>query len=161
MDEKELRKIILEYLEGHHTLSLATEGNGAPHAASVFYVNMGFNIYFVSSPTSRHGINLSANPTVSATINEDYSRWRTIKGIQLEGSVKTLGGIWEKGRIGLAFVKKFPDVSDFFSSPKKLGEKVFRKVEDVKFYKLTPSRIYFINNELGFGHREELTLTVP
>ncbi len=68
------------------------------------------------------------------------------------------GGIWEKGRIGLSFVKKYPDVSDFFSSPMKLGAEILRKVEEVKFYELIPSRIYFINNERGFGHREELNL---
>ena len=158
MEKKELSKIILEYIESHNALSLATESDGLPHAASVFYVNTGFNLYFLSNPRSRHGINLSRNPRVSATINEDYSRWRMIKGIQLEGNVNALGGIWEKGRIGLSFIKKYPDVSDFFSLPIKLGEEIFRKVEDVKFYELIPSRIYFINNELGFGHREELTL---
>jgi uncharacterized protein YhbP (UPF0306 family) len=159
MEEAELRKIILNYLESHHTLSLATVGaGGVPHAASLFYVNRGLKLYFVTSPASRHGLNLTQNAQVSATIDEDYDCWRLIKGIQMEGVVKTVGGIWENGRLALSFVKKFPDVADFFSAPQKLGEKIFSKVEGVGFYELIPSRIYFIDNERGFGHREELLL---
>ena len=159
MEEAELRKIILGYLESHHTLSLATVGDGGlPHAASLFYVNRGLDIFFVSSPASRHGLNLTLNAHVSVTIAEDYDRWRLIKGIQLEGKVKTVGGIWENSRLALSFVKKFPDVADFFSAPQMLGEKVFSKVEGVKFYELLPSRIYFIDNERGFGYREELLM---
>ena len=157
MEETELRTIILNYLESHHTLSLATVGaGGLPHAATLFYVNRGLEIFFVTSPASRHGLNLAQNAQVSATIDEDYDCWRLIKGIQMEGRVKAVGGIWENGRLALSFVKKFPDVSDFFSTPQRLGEKIFSKVEGVKFYELIPSRIYFIDNERGFGHREEL-----
>lgn len=158
MEEKALRNIILAYLEKHHTLSLATVNDGLPHAATVFYVHRGLVLYFVSSPTSRHGINLSRNAQVSATIDEDYSQWRLIKGLQLEGTVKPVGGIQESGRLALSFIKKFPDVAGFFISPQQLGEKIFSKVEGVKFYELTPSRIFFIDNELGFGHRDELIL---
>lgn len=159
MDEAELRNIILNYLESHHTLSLATVGDGGvPQAASLFYVNRDIKLYFVSSPVSRHGMNLAQNAQVSATINEDYACWRLIKGIQMEGMVRTVGGIWENGRLALSFVKKFPDVADFFSAPQRLGEKIFSKVEGVKFYELLPSRIYFIDNERGFGHRDELLL---
>ena len=158
MDKEDLRKTILEYMEKHHTLSLATVGDGLPHAAAVFYINNGFDIYFLSSPTSRHGINFSQNPCVSATINEDYADWRRIKGIQLEGTVQGVGGIIENGRIALGFIKKFPDVAHFFSSPQRIGEAISRKVEGVKFYKLTPYRILFINNEEGFGHRDELMI---
>ncbi len=158
MEDAQLRKNILQYLEGHHTLSLATMGEGLPHAATVFYVSLGFNIYFVSSPASRHGLNISGQSRVSATINEDCSRWRSIKGIQMEGHVKTVGGIWENGRIALAFVKKFPDVADFFVSPPQLGEKIWDKVKETSFYELSPICIRYIDNELGFGHREELVL---
>ena len=158
MERKELEKAILHYMESHNTVSLATERDGIPHAASVFFVNIGFDLYFFSSPTSRHGENFSYNPRISATINEDYSNWQSIKGIQLEGFVKNIGGILENVRISKEYVKKFHDVVDFLFSPQKLGQAIARKVAGVKFYKLEPSRIYLINNELGFGHRDELIL---
>lgn len=160
MERTRLEEEILAYLASHHTLSLATTRENIPHAASVFYVNEGFYLYFVSSPSSRHGMNLAQNPWVSATINEDYAHWQKIKGIQLEGKVRLLGGIWEKGRIGLLFVKKFPDVAQFFVDPRNLNKELFAKVEDVKFYEIIPSRISFIDNEKGFSHRETLELTL-
>ena len=160
MEEKELKETILDYLAGHNTMSLATERDGVPHAASLFYVNRGFHLYFVSSPSSRHGDNFSNNPRVSATINEDYSNWLLIKGIQLEGQVESLGGILKNRGIAKTYVEKFPNVADFIFSPIKLGQAIAEKVAKVEFYKLMPFKIYFINNELGFGHRDELILNV-
>ncbi|MFC1815803.1 pyridoxamine 5'-phosphate oxidase family protein [Thermodesulfobacteriota bacterium] len=159
VEKNELKKTILAYMQSHHTVSLATERNGVPHAATVFYVNIGYQLYFLSSPTSRHAENLSHNPKVSATINEDYSKWQLIKGIQMEGRVESVGGILENGRIATAFLKKFPDVADFLISPRKLGQAIAQKVAKVKFYKLIPARIYFIDNAQGFGKRNELTLS--
>ena len=158
MEKKELEATILEYMKSHNTVSLATEKDGVPHAATVFYVNIGFHVYFLSSPTSRHGENFSRNPRVSATINEDYSNWLLIKGIQLDGRVESIGGILENGRIAKTYVKKFPAVADFLLSPRKLGEAIAQKVAKVRFHKLIPARIFFLNNELGFGHREELII---
>ena len=157
MEKNDLKELILDYLKNHHTVSLATVRDTDPHAASVFYVSIGFQLYFLSSPTSRHGENLALNPNASATINEDYSNWLLIRGIQLEGRVESVGGILENGRIAKAYIKKFPDVADFLFSPRKLGQAIAKKVAKVKFYKLKPSKIYFINNEMGFGIRDELT----
>ncbi len=158
MEKKELEKTILDYMESHHTVSLATEKDGIPHAATVFFLNMGFDLYFFSSATSRHGDNFSENPMVSATINEDYSEWRSIKGIQMEGVVENVGGILKNPLISKEYVKKFPGVADFLLSPKKLGEAIAKKIAGVDFYRLILSKVYFLNNELGFGHRDELIL---
>ncbi len=156
MEKKKLENTLLEYMKSHHTVSLATEKDGVPHAATVFFINIGFELYFFSSSTSRHGDNFSHNPVVSATINEDYSEWRSIKGIQMEGVVENIGGILKNPRISKEYVRKFPGVADFLLSPKKLGEAIEKKIAGVDFYRLKPSKIYFLNNELGFGHRDEL-----
>jgi len=158
MEKEKLKKTILEYMESHNTVSLATEKDGLPHAATVFYINIGLDLYFLSSPSSRHGENFSHNPQVSGTINEDYSNWLLIKGIQMEGQVRGVGGILENGKIAKAYVKKFPAVTDFLLSPKKLGQAIAQKVAKVRFYKLTPFKIFFIDNEISFGHRDELIL---
>jgi uncharacterized protein YhbP (UPF0306 family) len=160
MERETLKQSIIAYMENHNTLSLATEKDGAPHAAKVFYVNTGFKIYFLSNSTTRHGKNLAHNPRVSATIDEDYSNWLLIKGIQIEGRVVCAGGLMENSAIALSYIKKFPDVKDFFFSPQKLGEIIMAKVSGVSFYKLTPERICFIDNEKGFGKREELIVSI-
>ncbi len=161
MKRVELEKAILDYMASHNTISLATAGEEGPHAATVFYVNRDWEIFYLSSPASRHSENLSKNPKVGATINEDYNNWLAIKGIQLHGVVEKVGSIKENLAIARAYIKKFPTVADFLLAPHKLGKNVMEKVSKVRFYKLTPYRIYFINNELGFGHRDELILTKP
>ncbi len=158
MKNQQLEQKICCYLETCNTLSLATTAGSIPHAASVFYVNIGFNLYFLSNPKSRHGENLIQNPMVSGTINEDYSNWLQIKGIQLEGRVECIGGILKNARIVKAYVKKFPNVADFLLSPHKLGKKIAQKVSRVKFYQILPVKIYFIDNASGFGHKEELKI---
>jgi uncharacterized protein YhbP (UPF0306 family) len=160
MERDALKKEITSYMESHNTLSLATEKEGMPHAATVFYVNAGFNIYFLSNSSTRHGGNLMHNPRVSATIDEDYSNWLIIKGLQIEGRVMSTGGIMENSAIALAYIKKFPDVKEFLFSPQKLGELIAAKVSGVIFYKLTPERICFTDNEKGFGKRETLIVSM-
>ena len=159
MSKNQLREIILKYMREHNTISLATTMGNVPYAATVFYVNIGFDIYFLTSPSSRHGQNIEQNPCISGTINEDYSSWREIKGIQLEGKVKNIGGMLKNMSICRTYLKKFPEVTDFLLAPQKLGKEVSRKVAKIRIYKLTPRRVWFINNEVGFGYREELVLS--
>lgn len=156
--KRELKERILKYLIEHNTISLATVSNAKPHAASVFYVNIGFELFYVSNPDSRHSTFLAATPDVSGTINEDYHNWLDIKGIQLEGKVSCVGSLVKNPRLVKAYVGKYPNVKDFFVSPRKLGAAVAKKVSTVRFFKITPSRIFFLDNSLGFGHREELIL---
>lgn len=158
MKNQQLEQKICSYMETCNTISLATAAGGIPHAAAVFYVSIGFNLYFLSNPKSRHGENLTQNPLVFGTINEDYSNWLQIKGIQLEGRGECIGGILKHARIVKAYVKKFPNVADFLISPHKLGKGIAQKVSKVKFYQICPAKIYFLDNSLGFGHREELDI---
>ena len=158
MKEKKLEEVILEYLKEHNAMSLATASNGRPHAASVFYVNDGFDLYFMSSPSSRHGKNFANNDRVSVTINEDYCRWADIKGLQLEGKVEMVGGLLDNGEIATAFVSKFPDARDFFKNPGDMADLIADKVAKVRFYKFRVAKICYIDNSLGFGHKDIIEL---
>lgn len=151
-----LQERILKYLQEHNTISLATVAKRKPHAASVFYVNIGFELFYVSNPDSRHSTFLAATPAVAGTVNEDYDNWLDIKGIQLEGRVSCVGSLVKNPRLVKAYIGKYPNVKDFFVSPQKVGSGVAQKVSGVRFFKITPSRIFLLDNSLGFGHREEL-----
>lgn len=157
----DLRSKVIDYLQGHNAMSLSTMHNGQPHAATVFFVNRQYDLFFISSPASRHGQDLAANNRVAATVNEDYSNWGDIKGLQLEGRVEQLGRLSENRELADAFADKFPDTSGFFTDPGELPDLVAEKVARVRFYRFQPSRISYIDNSLGFGHREELTLDDP
>ncbi|MDZ4164693.1 MAG: pyridoxamine 5'-phosphate oxidase family protein [Smithellaceae bacterium] len=151
----EKEKIILDYLRSHNTIALSSAGDGLPHGATLFYLNIGFILYFLTDPDTRHGRNMAGNPAVAATIDEDYDNWLDIKGIQLEGTARTVGTIIENGSLALAYARKFPAVKDFLFSPQKQGLAIMQKITKVLFYELTPRRIYFINNAVSFGHRDE------
>ena len=62
----------LDYLAGHNVMTLATHGPEGPWAAAVFYVSDGFDLYFISSPGSRHSRNVAAQAAAAATVQEDY-----------------------------------------------------------------------------------------
>jgi uncharacterized protein YhbP (UPF0306 family) len=139
-------------------MSISTLHNGQAHAASVFYVNVGFDLYFISSPSSRHGEDLAINPRAAVTINEDYNNWLDIKGLQLSGKVRQVGRIADHAEIADAFTHKFPDVGGFFGKPDDMPESIADKVAKVLFYRFRPSSIFYIDNSQGFGHKEELVL---
>ena len=150
----ELREVALDYLASHNVITLATHGEGGLWAAAVFYVNRDFRIYFLSSPKSRHSLDIEADPQVAATIQEDYGDWPEIKGIQLEGSARRIKGR-EKEEAVAAFRAKYPLLREFKAAPISIVEAFNR----MAWYELTPTRLYFIDNSKDFGHRDEVPLT--
>jgi uncharacterized protein YhbP (UPF0306 family) len=152
-----LKLQILDYLEAHNTMTLGTCSADTPWAATVFYASDDLRLYFFSAPDSRHCQNLALNPRVAATIQEDYHDWRKIKGIQLEGKVILVDSIVEKAKAMAVYARKYPAVIKLFTNPASgLFYKAFLKV---KFYCVIPDKLFFIDNEKGFGKRQELAIS--
>jgi len=152
----DLKRQILEYMQAHNTMTLATSSGDVPWAATVFYASDDLRLYFFSAPDSRHCQNLLTNPRVAVTIQEDYRDWQKIKGIQLEGGVALVDGIMEKAKAMAVYARKYPGIIKLFTDPASgIFYQAFLKV---KFYCVTPQRLFFIDNEQGFGKRQELTL---
>jgi uncharacterized protein YhbP (UPF0306 family) len=152
-----LKQQVLDYLKGHNTMTLATCTGGVPWAATVFFASDDLRLYFFSAPESRHCQNLSANSQVAVTIQEDYQDWRKIKGIQLEGRVLLVDGVVEKAKAMAIYASKYPEVIKLFTAPSSgVFHKAFLKV---KFYCVMPEKLFFIDNEQGFGKRQELPLS--
>ena len=61
-----LHDTTLSYLQTHHVMTLATRGPIGLSAATVFYVNDEFTLYFLSSPASRHSQNIENSGRVAA-----------------------------------------------------------------------------------------------
>lgn len=151
-----LKREVLDYLASHNTMTLATCDAAVPWAATVFYSSDDLKLYFFSSPESRHCQNLTGNSRVAATIQEDYKDWRLIKGIQLEGNVELVDSFIEKAKAIAVYARKYPEVIKLFTDPKSgVYHKAFLKV---KFYRIDPERLFFIDNEQGFGKRQELPI---
>ncbi|MCI0394104.1 MAG: pyridoxamine 5'-phosphate oxidase family protein [Chloroflexi bacterium] len=149
-ESEAVRQAALAYLAGHQVVTLATTGPLGLWAAAVFYASDGFELVFLSAGHTRHGQNLAANPRAAATIQEDYRDWPEIKGIQLEGPVRQLAGAERAAAIAL-YQAKYPFVA---AADAPLQSALAR----VNWYRLTPDRLYFIDNSKGLGHRDEVII---
>jgi len=147
----ELDRKVRQYLDAHNVATLATCDRQGPWAAAVFYVCDGGTFYFLSAPDSRHALALNENPQVALSVQEDYRDWREIKGVQLEGVATELAGEEEELARRL-YGGKFPVVGVLAKAP----SSIVKALGKVRWYKVTPRRLYFIDNSLGLGHREEL-----
>jgi len=153
---EELEHQILDYIQSHNTTTLGTCRDGSPWNATVFYASDHIQLYFFSAPDSRHCENLEVNARVAATIQEDYKDWREIKGIQLEGTVERIDSMVAKGKALAIYARKYPEVIKLFMDPSSgVFHKAFLKV---KFYRILPERIYYIDNAQGFGKRQEFVI---
>jgi hypothetical protein len=55
-----------------------------------------------------------------------------------------------------AYARKYPKIIQLFTNPANgIFYQAFLKV---KFYCITPKKLFFVNNEKGFGKREELII---
>lgn len=151
-----LRIQVLDYLRGHNVATLATGSAKDIWASAVFYVNDGFTLYFLSSPKSRHCCNLAQNPQVAVTIQEDYADWPEIKGVQIEGVAGVISGD-EEERARRLYGEKFPVVGNLAQVP----SMIVKALTKVSWYKVVPRRLYFIDNSISLGHRDEIDLTLP
>lgn len=151
--EAATRAKALDYLRAHNVMTLATAGTRGPWAAAVFYASEGFELYFLSSPETRHGCDIGAEALVSAAIHEDYRGWPEIKGLQVEGRATRLEGAGRAAAFE-CYAKKFPFVR---AQPGSVPE-IVQALQRVAWYRLTPGRLYFIDNARGFGRREEIVL---
>ncbi len=139
-------------LAGHNVMSLASHGPDGPWASAVFYVWSDGALIFLSAPTTRHSRNLALDPRCAATIHHDTSDWKAVKGIQIEGRVERLDGELAK-HARTRYAEKFPLVSPLAAIPPAIAEALAK----IAWYRLVPTRMYFIDNARGFGHREEFS----
>ncbi len=101
----------------------------------------------VTARTSKH------SGRVAATIQEDTHDWRAIQGIQLEGRAERIGGE-EQAWALLRYGQKFPLVGNLAAAPAEIVKAMSR----IAWYKITPERLFFVDNSQGFGHRDEVPL---
>ncbi|MBA7572814.1 hypothetical protein ES708_14600 [subsurface metagenome] len=177
VENEDLKKIVLEYLRRHNTMTLATVHNNIPWAATVFYAEDGFTFYFISNPNvCLHCLNIAHNPRVAITIDEDYALrsqndWRRVKGVQMEGTAELVADWEEINQAVTAYAVKYPWTSTYlksvFSSRRvtSLLSKAAAKLKfvsdftasmDNRFYKVTPTKVWFVDNETSFEKRQEV-----
>ncbi|MEN8150409.1 MAG: pyridoxamine 5'-phosphate oxidase family protein [Planctomycetota bacterium] len=136
-----------ELLDEHRTLTLAVADGDGPWAADVYYVRVGTALWFFSKPDARHSRAVDLDPRAAGTVHAEASGWRDIRGVQMEGEVAPVTAGEERDRAVKAYLAKFP-----FAKPLLVGELLAK----VRFYRFTPARTYWIDNEEGLGGRVEV-----
>jgi uncharacterized protein YhbP (UPF0306 family) len=152
-----LRDELLSYLHSQTTMTLASCLRGVPWAAAVFYASDAFDLYFFSNSRSRHGVNMTGNSRVSAAIYGDCRDWRGIRGIQLEGRAEIIRSAKLRSRSWRVYRKKFPFVDELFQEGV-LAESLKLKLSGIELYRLRPDCVWYLDNSLGFGYRQQLQL---
>jgi uncharacterized protein YhbP (UPF0306 family) len=147
---RDARALALAYLATHQVMTLATTGPLGVWAAAVFYVNDGFDLIFLSAGHTRHAQNMTAVPRIAATIQEDYRDWEQIQGIQLEGEVALLTDVSRETAVA-RYLNKYPFLAQ-------ADPKMQAALSKVNWYLLKPDRLYFVDNGMGLGHRDEIDL---
>lgn len=149
-----LRDRVLAYLRAHTTLNLATDGPGGLWAAAVLYVLDGPHLYFTSVEATRHGVNLRLSHRGAGTINDDVTDWQSMKGIQIEGTIDKVTDVDERTRIAAAYLARFPFAAALWpgQSPVAIGHDPGTHT----FFRVTPTRLLFTDNEHHPEGREEL-----
>jgi uncharacterized protein YhbP (UPF0306 family) len=141
---------VRRFLDDHATMTLACADGEGPWAADVYYVREGRVLYFFSSPDSRHSRAYARVSRAAATVHGTYEGWEDIRGVQMSGEVREVSSAPEKAKAVAAYLGKFAFVGAFLTGAGRAAR------EKVRFYRLTPHRVLWVDNAKGFGNREEV-----
>ena len=131
-------------------LTLATAGaDGEPWATPLFYfadvLDEKLCLYWVSSESSSHSLNLERTPRVSAPVYRHATSWREIRGVQMRGLASKVTDAKRRRAVIKAYCERL-----------ELGT-VFRlAIWKSALYEFQPEFFRFIDNAKGFGSRFEL-----
>jgi hypothetical protein len=91
IDEKKFQEVIIEYLNQHNVLHLATCRDNEPRSTPLEYFNNGLTVYIMSEGGGKFA-NLKVNPKVSYSISDPYEPAEDFfgfTGLQVWGNVTT------------------------------------------------------------------------
>ncbi|MCC6220668.1 MAG: pyridoxamine 5'-phosphate oxidase family protein [Deltaproteobacteria bacterium] len=140
------RQPLVDILNAHWVMSLATLGEDGPYSTPLFYVatNNSQTILFLSDVTSNHIRHISKDPRVGASVYLETKQVGLIQGVQLEGVVecpsenegKRLMEIYSKAHLNA------------------LTKKALSK--NTRLYAMQVKRAKLIDNRVGIGKKHKV-----
>lgn len=142
-----INETIRAFLESQSTLALATvNANGQPEVTPIFYVSdETLALYWLSATSSRHSLNLTAQPRVAATIYPAVWGWNDIRGVQIEGEAQAVTDERVREQILSRYLEKFPLPPAFIAA-----------IAASTLYILKPAWLRWLDNGVSFGYKEEI-----
>lgn len=138
MNTQSVNKRILDFIQDHHVLTLATQSELGVWCASCFYFyDAAANEFiFTSDLDTRHGQEMLERPEVAGAIVLETSMVGKIRGLQFTGRVQLLEGEDHKAARA-KYIKQFPIAA----------------VARLNLWRLKPGHFKLTDNRLGFGKK--------
>lgn len=129
---------IIDFINEHHVLSLATAKENIPYTSNCFYVFLPKEnaFIFTSDPETTHGKHMLENKNVSLNIFLETKAVGKIQGLQITGEVKVLTSEEER-KAKKAYLKEYP----------------FAILKLETMWKVYPNFMKLTDNRLGFGKK--------
>jgi len=127
---------IIDFINEHHVLTLATAVDNVPWCANCFYVFDASELSFIFSTDieTKHGKQALLNAKVAASIVLETETIGKIQGVQLQGNICLSEGDFAKKAKKL-YLKRFP----------------YAILAKTTLWKLTITYAKLTDNRLGFG----------
>jgi len=154
----DLRRLAEDLIEEQSTMTLATAKSDTAWAAPIYYAFLKSRFYFFSDPSSRHIQESVTGGQAASAIYASSATWEGIKGIQMSGSIETVPVSLEAAEAIGAYLKKFPFTKDFFQQGQEVDLAAFSNRFRVRLYRFIPAIIYYLDNGIRFGFREEVII---
>tara|TARA_B100000959_G_scaffold222948_1_gene236215 strand:+ start:348 stop:770 length:423 start_codon:yes stop_codon:yes gene_type:complete len=134
-----LDKKIVEFINQHHLLTLATSKDNIPYCCNAFYVfnKENISLIFSSDTSSKHAQDFIKNPIIAASIALETKAVGKIQGVQLLGEIIKL----KKGK-GLEKASK----QYFKAYP-------YARLIDTCLWEMSLNFVKMTHNRLGFGKK--------
>ena len=131
-------KRIVEFIQEHYLLTLATSNNNSLYCCNVYYVydKKQNTLIFSSEKSTKHVQDFLKNDNVAGAISKETKLVEDIKGVQILGVISELLGT-ELVKAKKMYIKAFP----------------YSKNMNLSLWKMEISFIKMTNNQLGFGKK--------
>ncbi len=139
---------LLAQLAQGHVMTLACQDEQGCWASPVFYAHEGTDLFFVSSPRSRHIRALAFSARCAAAIHTPTQDWQQITGVQLTGEVMALdeaGAAWARQ----IYERRFP----FVATAGAPGGPLAPALQHAGWYRLRVDEAALTDNRRGLGQR--------
>lgn len=129
---------IIDFINGHHLLTLATSKDNIPYCSNAFYVfdEQNKSLIFSSDTTTKHAQDFITNPKVAASIALETKIVKKIQGVQLLGDIIELKGD-DLEKAAKQYLKAFP----------------YARLMKLHLWELRLTFLKMTNNKLGFGKK--------
>lgn len=148
-----------ELLKEVSVLHLATAGDRGPWCAAVYFAHRGTCFYFVSDPSTRHVSEALAAGTAAGAVSAGSDSWRELRGLQMEGTLRSVTGLSERATALALYLARFPFVPALLLEEAAAGRMPSADPTTLRLFAFEASRVIYRDNRFHLGFHTEVDLS--